>query len=79
MPDTTEARVREVLLKQGFPDDQPVASKLIDDLGFDSLDLTEFAMSVEDEFPPLEVQPDDECNWITILDVVQYVDRKKKK
>jgi acyl carrier protein len=71
---TTESRVRAVLNREGFADDQPVSSKLMDDLGLDSLDRTEFAMALEDEFPPLEVAPDEEQEWCTILDVVQYVD-----
>jgi acyl carrier protein len=75
---TTESRVRTVLLREGFPDDLLVSSKLCDDVGFDSLDRTELAIALEEEFPDVLIDLDDEDDWVTILDVVQYVDARKK-
>jgi acyl carrier protein len=73
---TTESRVRLVLNREGFDDTLPVSSTLCDDIGFDSLDRTEFAMGLEDEFSMSEIPEDDSDNWSTILDVVQYVDKQ---
>lgn len=73
---TTESRVRLVLNREGFDDTLPVSSTLCDDIGFDSLDRTEFAMGLEDEFSMSEIPEDDSDNWVTILDVVQYVDKQ---
>jgi acyl carrier protein len=72
---TTESRVRDVIDREGFESDLAVSSKLVDDLGMESLDVTELALGLEEEFPKLAVLPGDEDEWITILDVVHYVDR----
>lgn len=49
-------------------------SSLIEDCDMDSLDYVELFMVIEDEF---EVVVDDESarNWLTIGDVVSYVDK----
>jgi acyl carrier protein len=73
---TTESRVRLVLNREGFDDTLPVSSTLCDDIGFDSLDRTEFAMGLEDEFGLPEISDAFADGWVTILDVVQYVDKQ---
>lgn len=76
---TTESRVRTVLDAEGFDNEtEPCSAKLID-LGLDSLDLVELALAVEEEFSGIEVHQDDERDWVTILDVVQYVDQRTAK
>ena len=58
MPTTTptrkeiEQKVIELAAKQGAVDPKEVlpASHFVNDLGYDSLDRVEFAMSLEDEF-----------------------------
>lgn len=73
---TTESRVREVLGREGFlEDDYLTSSSLEDDIGMDSLDKTEFALGLEAEFD-FETDLGDEDDWITLLDVVQYVDER---
>ena len=52
-------------------------SKIIEDLGADSLDMVEMLMSLEDEF---EVSiPDEEAGNIkTVADVVNFIEKNKK-
>jgi len=49
-------------------------AKFIDDLGADSLDLTELMMALEEEF---NIEVDDEANQIeTVGDAIKYVTAK---
>ena len=50
-------------------------TKLIDDLHFDSLGIMMFAMAIEDEFG---VTFDEPMNFITVKDVVDYIEANKK-
>ena len=50
-----------------------VEKKFIDDLGADSLDLTELIMALEDEFDIDEIDDDDAEKFVTVQDVVDYV------
>lgn len=53
------------------PDEVTVEAKFIDDLGADSLDVTELLMALEEEF---EIDIDDEANAIeTVGDAVKYI------
>lgn len=56
---TTESRIRELLDLQGFDGDCAISDTL-DSLELDSLDRTEFAMAIEEEFG-IEVKSDAEC------------------
>jgi acyl carrier protein len=47
----------------------------IEDLGADSLDLTELYMSVEEEFN-IEISDGDAENIRTVGDVIQYLEKK---
>lgn len=51
-------------------------SKLVDDLGADSLDLVQIVMSIEDEFPGLEIPDEDVKKIKTVNDIVAYLQGK---
>ena len=50
-------------------------TKLVDDLHFDSLGIMMFAMAIEDEFG---VTFDEPMNFLTVKDVVDYLEANKK-
>ena len=56
-------------------DDVTLDTKLIEDLHFDSLGIMMFAMAIEDEFG---VQFDEPMNFVTVRDVVDYIESHKK-
>ena len=56
-------------------DDVTLDTKLIEDLHFDSLGIMMFAMAIEDEFG---VQFDEPMNFVTVGDVVDYIESHKK-
>ena len=56
------------------PDQVTLSARFIDDLGADSLDLTELLMALEEEF---SFDIDDEANQIeTVADAVKYIKSK---
>ena len=68
-------KIRTILCEQFELDEDRVTmeSNLISDLGADSLDVIDLAMSIEDEFD-IEV-PDDEIEKIkTVGDIVKFVE-----
>ena len=68
-------KIRAILCEQFELDEDRVTmdSNLISDLGADSLDVIDLAMSIEDEFD-LEV-PDEEIEKIkTVADIVKFVE-----
>lgn len=70
-----ESKVREVIAKQLNLDEAKVKveSSLLDDLGADSLDVTEIMMSFEDEFG-IDVDDENLVNIKTVADVVKYIE-----
>ena len=56
-------------------DNVTLETKLIDDLHFDSLGIMMFAMAIEDEFG---VQFDEPMEFVTVGDVVKYIEANKK-
>lgn len=50
-----------------------VDKKFVDDLGADSLDLTELIMALEEEFDIDEIADEDAEKFVTVQDVVDYV------
>ena len=56
-------------------DNVTLDTKLIDDLHFDSLGLMMFAMALEDEFG---VQFEEPMTFVTVKDVVDYIEANKK-
>lgn len=74
-----EAKVKEVVADQlGIADLSTITleSKLIDDLGADSLDAIELVMALEEEFS-IEIADDDAEKLLTVKDVCLYVEAKK--
>lgn len=68
-------KIRKILCEQFELDEDRVTmdSSLIGDLGADSLDVIDLAMSIEDEFD-IEV-PDEEIEKIkTVGDIVRFVE-----
>ena len=68
-------KVRKILCEQFELEEDRVTmdSNLVGDLGADSLDVIDLAMSIEDEFD-IEV-PDDEIEKIkTVGDIVRFVE-----
>ena len=68
-------KIRKILCEQFELEEDRVTmeSNLIGDLGADSLDVIDLAMSIEDEFD-IEV-PDDEIEKIkTVDDIVRFVE-----
>jgi acyl carrier protein len=56
------------------PEEVTMEARLIDDLGADSLDLTEVLMALEEEY---NIDIDDEANQIrTVGDAVRYIESK---
>lgn len=51
-------------------------SKLVEDLGADSLDMIEMIMTLEDEFG-ISISDEEAANLKTVLDVASYIDSKK--
>ncbi len=70
-----ESKVREVIAKQLNLDEAKVKpeSSLLDDLGADSLDVTEIMMSFEDEFG-IDVDDENLANIKTVADVIKYIE-----
>lgn len=53
-------------------------SKIIDDLGADSLDVVEMLMTLEDEFN-VTVTDEESVNLKTVGDIVKLIDKKTSK
>ncbi|MBF8377919.1 acyl carrier protein [Alicyclobacillus mali] len=72
-----EARVRKVVANQLQLSESEVKpdSLFVDDLGADSLDLTELAVAFEDEFD-LEIPEADFGQLSTVAGVVDYIERR---
>ncbi len=56
-------------------DNVTLETRLIEDLHFDSLGIMMFAMAIEEEFG---VQFDEPMNFVTVKDVVDYIEANKK-
>jgi len=70
------AKVQEVVAKQlgKKPEEITPEKKFVDDLGADSLDLSELIMSFEEAFDIDEIADEDSAKFITVADVIAYVD-----
>ena len=76
MSDIAE-KVKKIIVDQlGVSADEvkPEAS-FVDDLGADSLDLTELIMAMEEEFD-IEIADDDAQKILTVQDAISYIDAK---
>jgi acyl carrier protein len=71
-----EETVKRIVVEQLDRKEEEVTvdARFIDDLGADSLDLTELLMALEEEF---SIDIDDEANNIqTVGDAIKYIDAK---
>ena len=70
------AKVQEVVAKQLGKSVGEITpeKKFVDDLGADSLDLSELIMSLEEAFEINEISDEDSQKFVTVGDVVKYVD-----
>ena len=71
--------VRDVVVEQlsVAPDAGKLESKIIEDLGADSLDVVELVMALEEKFE-VEIPDSDAEKLITINDVVSYIETLNK-
>jgi acyl carrier protein len=74
---TTEEKIKHIVAEQLLIDDSQVTatSHLVDDLGADSLDILEVAMSIEEAFD-IEISDDDIEKADTVQDVIDYVTKR---
>ena len=68
-------KLKTVIAEQlGVEEDEVLeSSKLVDDLGADSLDIVELIMAIEEEF---EVEIKDEVveEFVTVSDIIKYLE-----
>ena len=76
----TFEKVKKLLADQLNVDANTITekSKVIDDLGADSLDVVERLMTLEDEFN-VTVSDEESVNLKTVGDIVKLIDSKTKK
>ncbi|MDR0339817.1 MAG: acyl carrier protein [Desulfovibrio sp.] len=76
---SVEAKVQKIIMDQlGVSEEEvkPEAS-FVEDLGADSLDLTELIMAMEEAFG-IEIDDDDAQKLLKVKDAVAYVERNAK-
>jgi acyl carrier protein len=73
----TFEKIKKLLAEQlGIKTDKiKLESRILEDLGADSLDLVELLMTLEDEFG-IEVSDEDAINLKTVNDIVKIIDKK---
>jgi acyl carrier protein len=76
MADTIQEKVTEIIVEQlGVTADQVTPeSKMIEDLGADSLDAVELVMAVEEEFG-IEVPDEEAEKLISVGDIISHVEK----
>ena len=72
-----EEKVKQIIAVQLCVDESEVvdSANLVNDLGADSLDMTELVMNLEEEFN-LEIPDDDADRVLTVADAVSYVQKR---
>ena len=72
-------RVRQLIAEQMCFDVNTITadSKLIDDIGADSLDVVEMLMTVEEEWG-ITIDDDDMRKFTTVASVVEYIENHAK-
>lgn len=72
--------IRERVIKiledaSGYEGVKPMdeSKRLVDDLNFDSLDMVETVMDLEDEFD-IRISNEDAEKWVTVGDVVKHIE-----
>ena len=68
-------KIRAILAEQFGEDETGITldTNLADDLGADSLDMTDLVMAIEDEFE-IEVPEEAAANIKTVADVVSFIE-----
>lgn len=71
-------KVKKLIAEQLSIDESKITedSRLIEDLGADSLDTVEMLMTMEDEFC-IQIPDEDAVNLNTIKSIVEYIDSRK--
>lgn len=75
---SVEAKVKEIIVEQlgvSAEEVKPEAS-FVDDLGADSLDLTELIMAMEEEFG-IEIDDEDAQKILKVKDAISYIQSKQ--
>jgi acyl carrier protein len=75
---SVEAKVKEIIVDQlgvSAEEVKPEAS-FVDDLGADSLDLTELIMAMEEEFG-IEIDDEDAQKLLKVKDAISYIQSKQ--
>lgn len=72
-------KIRNIVSEQLDVDPQDIKpeSAFVDDLGADSLDLTELIMAMEDEFE-LEIDDEEAQNLRTVNDAIKYIESRQQ-
>lgn len=70
-------KVKEILIKQLRLKNKEVLpeSKIMDDLGADSLDILQLLMTIEDEYG-ITVPDEELVKFVTVQDVVAYLENR---
>ena len=70
------AKVKEIIVEQlGVSAEEVVdGASFVEDLGADSLDLTELIMAMEEEFD-IEIDDEDAQKIVKVQDAISYVDK----
>lgn len=77
MSDVTSKVTKIIVDQLGVSADEvKPEAKLVDDLGADSLDLTELIMAMEEEFD-IEIADDDAQKIQKVQDAIDYIEAKK--
>lgn len=73
-------KVKEILIRQLRLKNKEVLpeSKIMDDLGADSLDILQLLMTIEDEYG-ITIPDEELVKFVTVRDVVTYLAEKEKK
>jgi len=77
MSDVTSKVTKIIVDQLGVSADEvKPEAKFVDDLGADSLDLTELIMAMEEEFD-IEIADDDAQKILKVQDAIDYIEKKK--
>ncbi|MDR1856044.1 MAG: acyl carrier protein [Desulfovibrio sp.] len=73
-----EGKVYKIIVEQlgVAPEDVKPEASFVEDLGADSLDLTELIMAMEEEFD-IEIADEDAQKILKVQDAVSYIESKK--
>lgn len=74
---SVEEKVKNIIVEQlgVSPDEVKPGASFVDDLGADSLDLTELIMAMEEEFN-IEIEDEDAQKILKVQDAIDYIAKK---